>query len=324
MREGALDVSVVVPTYNRAGLLAATLRSLFAQRPGDVAFEIIVVDNRSTDGTAETVDALRSHSPVPLQYAHEPRQGNAYARNTGVERARAPIVAFLDDDVVADESWVRVIASSLGRDPELSFVGGSILPSWEADPPSWLTPTHWAPLALLDYGPEAFDIHGPSPRAVLTANFAVRRAVFDALGGFSPRLQRVASGIGSMEDHEFLLRLCRAGKRGRYVPQMVVHGHIAPERLTKEYHRRWHTGHGHFYGLLEDPEWERSRFTLFGVPSHLYREMLPRAARWCVNVVAGRANAAFVDECRLRFFRGFVLQRRRRPVRAAAAPSTPR
>jgi hypothetical protein len=172
-----------------------------------------------------------------------------------------------------------------------------------------LTEEHWAPLALLDYGPEPLDIEGQSPRGLLTANIAIRREVFAEVGGFLTSLQRVKGTIGSMEDHEFLMRMCRSGKRGKYLPDLITWAWVDPERMTKEYHRRWHTGHGHFYAVMKDPEWERSSFRFLGVPGHLYRETVRNAGRWLTNVLSGNGDAAFVSEVRVRFFRGFFKAR---------------
>lgn len=303
------DISVVVCTYNRAGLLTRTIESLFAQKAA-CAFEVLVIDNNSTDNTAAVVKSLQSKAPFTLRYVAERRQGNAYARNTGVEHAQAPIVAFLDDDVIADENWIQTIKTAFDRDDQLSFAGGKVLPLWDDDPPSWLTHSQWAPLALLDYGDDEKEIAGQMPLGLLTANIAFKKEVFAAVGSFSPSVQRVKDRIGSMEDTEFLMRLCRCGRRGRYLPQLITWASIDPERLTKAYHRRWHTGNGYFYAVMKDPEWERSSFTIAGVPGHLYRETTKNAFVWLIKVLRGKTDEAFVNECRLRFFRGFVKQRR--------------
>ena len=305
------EISVVVCTYNRAALLTRAVESLFAQQAEGTRFEILVVDNNSNDNTRAVVESLQAKSPVPLRYIFEPRQGNAYARNTGVEQAEAPIVAFIDDDVVATDNWVSAIKSGFARYPQLSFIGGKVLPLWEGDPPSWLTRAHWAPLALLDYGDKEAEIAGQMPLGLLTANIAFKKDVFADVGQFSPSLQRIKDAIGSMEDTEFLMRACRSGKTGRYLPDLVTWGSIDPERLTKAYHRRWHTGQGHFYGVMNDPEWERSSFRLAGVPGHLYRESARNAVGWLTRVLLGQRDEAFVNECQLRFFRGFLKQRRR-------------
>lgn len=305
----SLDLSVVVCTYNRAALLTSAIESLFVQKLEETRFEILVIDNNSSDNTRSVVESLQLEAPVPLRYIFEARQGNAYARNTGVEQAHAPIVAFIDDDVVAADNWVRTIKSAFDRHPQLSFVGGRVLPLWDTEPPSWLTPSHWSPLALLDYGNEEKEIVGRMPLGLLTANIAFRKKVFAEVGQFSPSLQRVKAAIGSMEDTEFLMRVCRSGRTGRYFPELITWASIDPERLTKEYHRRWHTGQGYFYAVMRDPEWERSSFTLAGVPGHLYRETANNAITWLTRVLTGRKDQAFANECQLKFFTGFVKKR---------------
>ena len=301
-------VSVVIPTYNRCAMLRNAVESVLAQ-DGAPPFELVIVDNNSRDGTAQEARAWSEKHPGTVRHVAEPEQGNAHARNRGVRTAAGPIIAFLDDDVVVARDWLATLAGALASRPELSFVGGRVMPAWPEPPPAWLTPTHWMPLAVLDYGPEELIIDRHQPRGLVTANFAVRRDVFDEVGGFSPALQRVPDGIGSMEDHEFLQRICRSGKRGAYLPRMVATSPVDRERLSKAYHRRWHTGHGHFYAVMRDPEWERSRFRIAGVPSHLYREILSHGFQWLRTTLEGNAEAAFLHECELRFIRGFIGQR---------------
>ena len=300
-------VSVVIPTYNRSALLLDAINSVLGQDTR-IPFEIVVVDNNSPDDTAAVV---RSVTDARVRYVVEREQGNAHARNRGVASATANIIAFLDDDVTVDSNWLASLHQALEARPDLAFVGGKVLPQWNGPAPSWLTPDHWSPLALLDYGPDEFIIGGKSPRGLLTANIAIRRTVFDEVGTFSPHLQRVKNFIGSMEDTEFLMRVCRSGKQGLYLPQMTARAPVDVERLTKSYHRRWHTGHGHFYAVMRDPEWERSSFRFAGVPGHLYKQTASHALSWLSKTVIGNTDAAFTHECHLRFFRGFLRQRRR-------------
>src|SRR5918992_1814211 len=215
------EVSVIIPTYNRSALLRDAVNSVLGQ-DSRITFEIIIVDNNSKDDTAAVVRSLMEQHPGRLSYVVETEQGNAYARNRGVREARAPIIAFIDDDVTVERNWLTSLKNALDANPDLSFVGGKVLPEWTTPPPSWLTPDHWSPLAVLDYGPDELVIGGNSPRGLLTANIAFRRSVFDEVGTFSPHLQRVKDAIGSMEDTEFLLRVCRSGKQGMYLPGMVA------------------------------------------------------------------------------------------------------
>jgi len=301
------EVSVVIPTYNRSALLRDAVNSVLGQDTR-IPFEIIIVDNNSQDDTA---DVVRSITDPRVRYVLEREQGNAHARNRGVVEATADVIAFIDDDVTVASDWLTSLKQALDSRPDLSFVGGKVLPQWDGPPPSWLTPEHWAPLAVLDYGPDELIIAGNSPRGLLTANIAFRRSVFAEVGTFSPHLQRVKNFIGSMEDTEFLMRVCRSGKQGIYLPSMIASAPVDVERLSKSYHRRWHTGHGHFYAVMKDPEWERSSFHLAGVPGHLYKQTAAHAFNWLSRTVTGNSDAAFTHECHLRFFRGFLHQRRR-------------
>jgi glycosyltransferase involved in cell wall biosynthesis len=305
-----IEVSVVIPTYNRSALLRNAVRSVLTQNT-QVPFEIVIVDNNSQDDTQSVSRALVDEHPKRVRYVVEREQGNAHARNRGVKTATAGIIAFIDDDVTVESNWLTSLKQALDAREDLSFVGGKVLPQWDGPPPSWLTPDHWAPLALLDYGPDELIISGKSPRGLLTANIAFRKTVFDEVGMFSPHLQRVKNFIGSMEDTEFLMRVCRSGKQGMYLPSMIARAPVDVERLSKGYHRRWHTGHGHFYAVMRDPEWERSSFRLAGVPGHLYKQTASHALGWLSTFVTGKTDAAFIHECHLRFFRGFFHQRRR-------------
>ena len=305
-----VEVSVVIPTYNRSALLRDAVRSVLDQEFAG-PFEIIIVDNNSQDDTESVARRLVDEHPGKVHYVSETQQGNAHARNRGVRTARGAIVAFIDDDVAVERDWLSTLVAALNSRPDLSFVGGRVLPQWNGPPPSWLTQEHWSPLAVLDYGPDELILRGDSPRGLLTANIAFRRSVFDEVGSFSPHLQRVKNMIGSMEDTEFLLRVCRSGRYGLYLPGMIARAPVEVERLSKTYHRRWHTGHGHFYAVMRDPEWERSSFRIAGVPGHLYKQTLTHGLSWVFRIVTGNTAAAFTHECHLRFFRGFVRQRTR-------------
>lgn len=302
------DLSVVICTYNRHELLRLALETLLRE-PADCSYEVIVVDNNSTPETRAVVEELAAND-ARIRYVRETRQGNAYARNTGVEESRAPIVAFLDDDVTVKPGWLNLILPTFNS-TDAGFIGGKVLPRWEQPPPSWLGVINWAPIAALDYGDNAFAITAENPLCLLTANIAFRKEVFAEHGGFLVSVQRTGDSIGSLEDHEFLTRILRAGVNGLYVPEMIVDAWVGSDRMTKSYHRRWHTGHGHFYAIMNDPEWERSSYRLLGVPGHLYRETAKNAVVWFSRVVRGQRDAAFANECRLRFFRGFFRQRKR-------------
>ena len=167
-----------------------------------------------------------------------------------------------------------------------------------------------APLALVNFGESAFRISSQRPVCLIGANVAVRRRAFRRVGGFSTTLQRVGAGIGSNEDHDFQVRVLAAGGCAIYEPRIVVHAPVPRERLTKQYHRAWHRGHGRFHALMRDPSFERSRSGAFmGVPAHVYRSAVREAIAWGASLLARRSAAAFAHELRLRFLVSFAVQR---------------
>jgi glucosyl-dolichyl phosphate glucuronosyltransferase len=295
------DVSVVLCTYNRAELLRSALDALVSQT-GDVRYEIIVVDNNSTDDTPQVVAAAAARAPDKVRGVFERRQGLSHARNCGIEAARAPIVAFSDDDVTVAGDWVQEIARSFDAARDIDYLGGRVLPRWRRPPPRWLTTAHWSPLALQDYGPEPFVSSRDRAICLVGANLAFRRHVFDRVGGFVPELGRIKEGIGSTEDHEMQLRIWRAGMRGLYTPDVVAVADVTPDRMLKAYHRRWHRGHGRFcaamrlrelvpadMGPMSEP---RDIVALFGSPAFVYADLVVFALCW-VRAVVRRQDAFF-------------------------------
>jgi glycosyltransferase involved in cell wall biosynthesis len=309
--EEAPDLSVIVSTYNRCALLPGALESVLAGHEG-VRYEVVVVDNNSTDGTRQVVESLIARGHTNLRYLFEERQGVSYARNTGIRAARAPIVAFFDDDVRLSPGGLAMIKRAFDEHPEVDFVGGKVLPEQDLCFPRWLTRDHWSPLAIQEYGEAQFYVDPRRPVCLISANLACRRAVFERIGYFSPALQLIKDTPGSTEDHELILRLWAAGMKGLYLPDLVAITPVPPDRLTKAYHRRWHSGHGRRYALMRTSEIEGTEAgRLFDVPAHLYRQALLDVAAWARFAVAGDFDRAFPREARLRFFAGFFKQRRR-------------
>ena len=326
----ATAVSVVLCTYNRAERLPAALDALLQQQ-GDVDYEVVVVDNNSTDRTAEVARAAAQRSNGRLEYVFEPRQGLSHARNRGIEAARGRIIAFTDDDVRVGKDWLVRIARALEQHPGVDYVGGRVLPHFVEPPPRWLTTAHWSPLALQDYGPEPLISSRDRAICLVGANLAFRRPVFERVGGFAPELGRVKDGIGSTEDHDMQLRVWRAGMRGLYDPTIVIYADVTPDRMTKAYHRRWHRGHGRHcaamrlrelvpadMGPMSEP---RDIVSIFGSPAYVYADFKYFAGRW-LRAIARREDSFFYAN-KLRHIRSYLRARRRlqpeRGVRAAAA-----
>lgn len=308
---GSPEVSVVISTHNRCDLLPEAVASVLGQEDGSPSFELIVVDNNSTDATRVVVEALIPRAGGRLRYAFERRQGLSHGRNAGIAHARGRVVAFTDDDVRVAPDWVKTIVGALDDHPDADFAGGKVLPRWPSEPPRWLTSEHWAPLAITDFGDETFYVDRSRPLCLVGASLAVRREVFDEFGGFDPAYQHEPGAVSAVEDHEFELRLWRAGRRGVYAPQIRITAEVQPHRLQKRYHRRWHSDHGRMFARLQrdDEHYDRegalvlapaNGLTLFGSPAWLYRFVLSEAAALARTAALGQQSRAFWHESRVR------------------------
>jgi len=299
-----VDLTLLVCTYNRSGDVRDMLEAARAQESdGTFTFEVLVVDNNSTDDTRAVVDRAIAGGQSNVRYLFEPRQGKSHALNAGLAAARGVNFTTADDDYIFPPATVRTIVNCFRTRPEVSFVGGKVLPLWRETPPAWLKASMWSPIAVADYGDAEFYVDARRPLCLLGCSFR-RAAVLDA-GGYRTGLSVSKNLIGGVEDLEILQRLWQSGCRGLYLPQLVFHHKVSSSRLTKAYYRRWHTGHGRFYAALRDPEFERSAGRLFDVPWHAYREAGTAALAWTAAIARGRTDAAFEAETRLRFFSGF-------------------
>ena len=218
--------SVIICTRNRAASLRETLEAVFDQVPNqEISFEVIVVDNGSTDSTkplvAEFLVTLPDRHFGNLKYCYESQPGLSYARNRGLEEATGEVIVFTDDDILPESIWLEQIHREFINDPDLHLFGGRVLlASAKLQPVSIVTSeipqTHVAPDACA---------------TVIGANLAFRREIFDEVGNFDVRL-----GAGSFfsggEDIEFLYRAMRTGYKLRYAPSATVyHNH---DRVSHE------------------------------------------------------------------------------------------
>jgi len=326
------SLSVLICTYNRAAFLRESLVAMLAaSRPADAALEIVVVDNRSTDGTREVIAAVAADAPVPIHYVLENRQGKSFALNHGLRVASGDIVALTDDDVLVDPAWmVRLVETFESRD--VTFAGGKVLPRWGTlPPPELLTPRGrdmWGPLALVDYGddPVTYDEETFAWRQLpIGANLAFRRDAVQAVGGWRTDLGKVNNTLISGEDHEIFFRLHRAGLfRGVYDPEAIVHHHVPAGRLTRAYFRRWFFWHGRTLARMNSAihphlDWSRVRHVA-GVPRYMYRILLTQAWRWVRRLGSADALALLIEEMRLIEHLGYFAECWRLGGRAAAEP----
>lgn len=278
-----MDVSVVIATYNRAEPLGRALAALQAQRPAPgLSWEVVVVDNNSSDRTKDVVEAFQAGSGIPTVYVFEGRQGKSFAVNTGVEAARGDLLAFTDDDCRPEPTWIQDVVDSARR-WGADALGGRILPEWSSPPPPWLASDRhlWTSLAMLDDAAVRRVELGPWQREhgfrVWGANMAVRRSAFEAVGGFNTKHGPRGLKKYSHEDIELIRKVVEAGKIVMYDPTPTVHHWVGAERMRKRFFR----AHSFYYGegtafQIGPP---RGRH-LLGIPPYLLGALLGHVAAW--------------------------------------------
>ncbi len=233
-RATAPVITAVVCTHNRSAYLRKALASLREQSIGNDSYEVLVVDNCSTDDTKQVFDR---EAGANFTYIFEAQLGLSTSRNTGWKRARGEYVAYLDDDAVASSVWLEQIVQAFEVvQPRPGGVGGRITPIWEAPRPSWLSDRIALALTILDWSDAPMFIG--DHQWLAGANLAYPRELLVETGGFDAMLGRSGTNLISCEESMLNDQIKGLGYRLFYQPEAAVEHHIAASRLTKEWHIR--------------------------------------------------------------------------------------
>jgi glucosyl-dolichyl phosphate glucuronosyltransferase len=267
--EHIVELSVIICSWNRAESLRGALASLQKScLPPGTNWEIIVVDNNSTDETAAVCEQFRRADPQHFRYIFEKRQGKSFALNTGIENTNGTVLAFTDDDVVVDPNWlmetVRVFESE-----DCVGVAGKIVPLWESKRPAWLTEEgpYKLHLAIVSYdlGENSCMLQAPP----LGANMSFKKEIFAKYGMFRTDLGPTAGSEVRGEDTEFCWRLLHAGERFMYAPKAIIFHPVDQQRISKHYYQAWYYGMGQAKSRIERAPEGAVRY--FGVPRYMFR-----------------------------------------------------
>ena len=300
-----MRLDVIIPTYNRHEMLRRTLNSLLAAEvPHGLDVRVTVVDNNSTDQTRQTVEEYLKRFGGRLNYVFESRQGRSSALNAGITATEGDLVGMIDDDEEVDGRWFECVQKTFS-DEGVDFIGGRCLPRWGAEHPAWLPRDYPGVIGWIDSGDEVLPFDENYPGILMGGNAVLRRSTLERVGLYATTLSRNSKRLLAGEDEDMYRRLLGSGARGLYLPDLIIHHYVPPERLTKRYFRRWCFWNGVSHGLIE-----RERRTpvayLLGVPRYLYG----RAARGMLRVARGalsREDRArnFSDELAVWDFAGF-------------------
>jgi glycosyltransferase involved in cell wall biosynthesis len=250
-------ISAIICTYNRSKLLMGALESLAQQSLDPRCYEIIVVDNASTDETPETVRAFQGKHPGHTTVlVYEPQQGLGYARNTGLRHARGKYAAYLDDDARANPDWLKnAIELFETVKPTPICIGGPVLPFYETPKPEWFKD---------DYETKT---HGDKPRCLCRdeafsgSNMAWRKESAESLGGFEVSLGVKGSLLNLGEETALFDRVWRSFDHPvlYYSPRLSVHHLITSYQMTISYRLKWEFVHGQVWNWIYGPTvfWSR-------------------------------------------------------------------
>lgn len=228
-----IQISVAICTLNRAGYLRKALQSLSKQTLDTDLYEVLVVDNNSTDQTKEVATEDFSHLPN-LRYLFEPILGLSQARNTAWKQASGEYIAYLDDDAIASPQWLETILEIFNtRKPQPGCVGGKVEPIWEKPRPAWLSDKLLPYLTVIDWSDTPAILQGSKYAA--GANMAFPKRVIEEIGGFETRLGRKGKNLLSNEEMYVKDQLSALNYEIYYHPQASVKHHVAASRLEKQW-----------------------------------------------------------------------------------------
>ena len=237
-------ISVVICTYNRSVYLPKALGSLYNQTISKEQFEVIVVNNNSTDNTEQVCkDFIENHADGQFFYTNEKEQGASFARNTGALLAKGEFLCFMDDDAIAKSDYLAQILAFFKTHPDAGGLGGRIIPRYIPEEPKWMSHFVSSLVGNFDYSKEVC-VFSPN-KYPLESNMIIRKSDFDQVKGFNTALPGVKGTlrIGG-EGKEFFLKLKAIGRTIYYHPEVIVDHVVETQKLTPEYMYRVASGIG--------------------------------------------------------------------------------
>lgn len=228
------EISAIICTHNRTDYLQKAISSLANQDLSRETFEIIVVDNCSTDSTRTVVESFAAIGNI--RYLYEPVLGLSHARNTGWKNAETPYVAYLDDDAMASPVWLRRILQTFeSMRPRPGCVGGRVKPIWEAPRPAWLGDEIVSCLTVIDWSDAPHVIENLNSQWLAGANIAFPKDLLYQLNGFTPYLDRSGSNLLSSGDVYLEKQIQKSGHTCFYQPDVEISHHIPASRLDQHW-----------------------------------------------------------------------------------------
>lgn len=310
-------ISIIMASHNGGATLPLTLEAFRGIAPPAGGFEIIAVDNASSDGTRDILEQYRDR--LPLTVLSEPRRGKSFALNQGIGTARGDLVVGEDDDILPDPQWLEAYRQAAARHPTVDLFAGQVRHHWQKPPPQWL-------LRLAEEGRSYAGTPAGEPEGPVGAiffkgvNFMVRRSVTEAVR-FSERPDVNFAGTtvsAGGEDTAFVKEALSRGHKARYVPDACVRHIVRPAQVGIRPVFQRYLRIGRSMTLSDPDQFDPEGARILGYPRYLFRTVPRDALRALGYWVSGDSHAAASELIGVAMTCGRAQQWRR--VAAAPAP----
>lgn len=268
-------LSFIICTYNREEYIYQTLCCLANNHNNIDDYEIILIDNNSTDSTGDLCKQFELEYPhVKYSYFVEKQQGLSFARNRGVREANGDMLVFLDDDAFVQENYIINLIKHLKENSEIQAFGGKITPLYESGiEPKWMSKWSYSWVSAIDYSEKICRFKDNA--YPIGANMGIRKNLISQFDGFNTDLGRTGKNMMAGEEKDLWLKVKAKGIDIFYLPDVMVKHCIPERRTTSDYIVRFAKG----VGMSERVRTlSISRFSFF---KRLFLEMV----KWAGSVV---------------------------------------
>ena len=282
-----MKVEIIICTYNRAEKLKRSMQSIFnAEIPESVTVQLTVVNNNSIDKTENLIKGFTKNNLL-LKYLFEEKQGKTYALNKALKYITGDLIAFTDDDITVDKSWIKEMVKALKKYTEYKCFGGKVVAVYPKNMPKWIDingSMRFLKSVFVDRDDGNLEVEYGNDTISKTpggCNMFFRRKAIEENGPFRIDLGPVGKELGFSEDIEYCHRLIEKGKRFMYIPSAIVYHPVHTERLKKEYLLNWQ------YRVAKSEVRRNGGYKgtakVFGVPRYLYGNMIEHTVGWWLS-----------------------------------------
>lgn len=291
--------SVALCTHNHADRLARTLADLPRLQVPDASWELLIIDNASSDGTPALLARHVWPEGWAVRVTREERLGIANARNRAISEARGDYLIFLDDDETPDPDWLRAYERLIvAHDPDA--FGGRIQVLFEDPAPAWMQEELLGFLGALDWGEGIRPLNDPST-PLYTGNFGFRLAIVAEVGRFDSQLGRMGAANNGGEDVDFYRRILATGLRIWWTPEAVIHHRIQSTKLKRRYFLDLHFRQGRMEATRRRGQGSRVP------PKYFYGQLLRSVGTVWTAFRVGGPNATLRKEMNVAYFIGQIV-----------------